>query len=59
MPRDWGGNYRSGVELAMRPRLKWFIHLLMAHGLDRDMSIPTTLLMGLSHFTLIMVVLVE
>jgi len=24
---DWKGNRRSGVALAMRHRLKWFIHL--------------------------------
>jgi len=27
MPRGWEGNRRSGVALAMRHRLKWFIHL--------------------------------
>jgi len=27
MPRDWEGNRRSGVALAMRHGLKWFIHL--------------------------------
>jgi len=27
MPRDWKGNRRSGVALAMRHGLKWFIHL--------------------------------
>jgi len=27
MPRGWEGNRRSGVALAMRHELKWFIHL--------------------------------
>ena len=27
MPQGWEGNGRSGVALAMRHRLKWFIHL--------------------------------
>jgi len=27
MSCDWEGNRRSGVALAMRHRLKWFIHL--------------------------------
>ena len=27
MSCDWEGNRRSGVALAMRPRIKWFIHL--------------------------------
>jgi len=27
MPRGWAGNRRSGVALAMRQELKWFIHL--------------------------------
>jgi len=26
MPRGWEGNRRSGVALAMRHGLKWFIH---------------------------------
>ena len=39
MPCGWEGNRRSGVALAMRQRLKWFIHL-RAHGLDREMSTP-------------------
>jgi len=42
MPCGWEGNRRSGVVLAMRHRLKWFIHL-RAHGLDREMSSPPTL----------------
>ena len=39
MPCGWEGNRRSGVALAMRHRLQWFIHL-RAHGLDREMSTP-------------------
>jgi len=39
MPCDWEGSRRSGVALAMRHRLKWFIRL-RAHGLDREMSTP-------------------
>jgi len=27
MPCGWEGNRRSGVALAMRHRLQWFIHL--------------------------------
>ena len=33
MFRDWEGNRRSGVALAMRHRLEWFIHL-RAQGLS-------------------------
>jgi len=39
MPCGWEGNRRSGNALAMRHRLKWFIHL-WAHSLDREMSTP-------------------
>jgi len=28
MPRDWEGNRRSGITLAMRHGLKWLIHEL-------------------------------
>ena len=42
MPCGWEGNRRSGVALAMRHRLQWFIHL-RAHSL-REMSTPPTLL---------------
>jgi len=42
MPCGWEGNRRSGVALAMLHRLQWFIHL-RAHGLDREMSTPPTL----------------
>ena len=45
MPCSWEGNRRSGVALAMRHRLQWFIHL-RAHGLDREMSTPPTLSCG-------------
>ena len=40
MPCGWEGNRRSGVALAIRHRLQWFIHL-RAHGLDREMSTYT------------------
>ena len=33
MPCGWEGNRMSGVALAMRQRLQWFIHL-RAHDLD-------------------------
>jgi len=36
MPCGWEGNRRSGVALAMRHRLQWFIHL-RAHGLRKNM----------------------
>jgi len=42
MPCGWEGNHGSGVALAMRHRLHWFIHL-QAHGLDSEMSTPSTL----------------
>jgi len=35
MPCGWEGNRMSGVALAMRHRLQWFIHL-RAHGLDSE-----------------------
>jgi len=34
MPCGWEGNRGSGVALAMRHRLQWFIHL-RAHGLRK------------------------
>jgi len=47
--RSSGGDalqlHRSGIALAVRHRLHWFIHL-QAHGLRREMSTPPTLLMG-------------
>jgi len=42
---DWEGNRRSGVALAMRHRLKWFIHL-RAHGLSKGDEHPTNTLHG-------------
>ena len=45
MPCGWEGNSRSGVALAMRHRLQWFIHL-RAHGLDRKISTRPTLSCG-------------
>jgi len=36
-PCGWEGNRRSGVALAMRHRLQWFIQL-QAHSPDREMS---------------------
>ena len=41
----WEGNRRSGVALAKRHRLQWFIQL-RAHGLDREMSTPPMLSCG-------------
>jgi len=43
MPCGREGNRRSGVALAMRHRLQWFIHL-RAHGLVREMNAPPSLL---------------
>jgi len=40
---NWEGNRRSGVALAMRLRLKWFIR---AQGLSKGDKHPPTLLMG-------------
>ena len=40
MSCDWEGNRRSGVALAMRHRLKWFIHL-RAQGLSKGDEHPT------------------
>ena len=44
MPCVWKGNRRSGVALAMRHRLQWFIHLGVL-GLRKVMITPSTLLM--------------
>jgi len=38
MPCGWEGNCRSGVALAMRHKLQWFIYLRV-HDLDREMSL--------------------
>jgi len=40
---DWEGNRGPGVALAMRHRLKWFIHL-RAHGLNKGDEHPTNTL---------------
>ena len=40
MPCGWEGNRRSGVALAMRHRLQWFIHM-RAHGLRKGDEHPT------------------
>jgi len=40
MSCDWEGNRRSGVALALRHRLEWFIHL-RAHGLSKGDEHPT------------------
>jgi len=45
MSCDWEGNRRSGVALAMRHRLKWFIHL-QAEGLSKGDDHPTNSLHG-------------
>jgi len=45
MSCDWEGNRRSGVTLAMRHRLEWFIHLL-AQGLSKGDEHPTSTLHG-------------
>jgi len=39
MPRGWEGNRRSGVALAMRHRLKWFLQL-RADGLRKGDERP-------------------
>jgi len=44
MPCGWKGNRRSGVALAMRHRLQWFIQLGVL-GLRKVMITPSTLLM--------------
>jgi len=44
MSCDWEGNRRSGVALAMRHRLQWFIHL-RAQGLSKGDENPPTLFM--------------
>ena len=52
MPYGWEGNRRPGVALAMRHRLKWFIHL-WAHSLDREMStLPTLSQWSMAHLSL-------
>ena len=39
MPCGWEGNRRSGVALAKRYRLRWFIHL-RAQGLRKEDEHP-------------------
>jgi len=48
MSRDWEGNRRSGVALAMRHRLKWFIHL-WAQCLSKGDEHPTNTVYGIWH----------
>jgi len=45
MSCDWEGNRRSGVALAMRHRLEWFIQL-RAQGLSKGDEHPTNTLHG-------------
>jgi len=40
MSCNWEGNRRSGIALAMRHRVEWFIHL-WAHGLSKGDEHPT------------------
>jgi len=46
MSCDWEGNRRSSVAMAMRHRLKWFIHL-RAQGLSKRDKHPTNTPHGL------------
>ena len=46
MSCDWEGKRRSGIALAMRHELKWFIHL-QAQGLSKGDEHPTNTLHGL------------
>jgi len=48
MPRGWEGNRRSGVALATRHRLQWFIHL-RAHGLRKGDEHPAYTPRGVWH----------
>jgi len=48
MPRGWEGNRRSGVALAMRHRLQWFIHI-RAHGLRKGDEHPAYTPRGVRH----------
>jgi len=45
MSCDWEGNRRSGVALAVRHRLEWFIHL-RAQSLSKGDEHPTNTLHG-------------
>jgi len=40
MSCDWEGKHRSGIALAMRHRLKWFIHL-RTQGISKGDEHPT------------------
>ena len=52
MPCGWEGNRRSGITLAMRHRLQWFIHL-QAHGLRKgDEHRTYALLWSMAHLPL-------
>ena len=48
MPCGWEGNRRSGVALAMRHKLQWFIHL-RAHGLRKGDEHPAYTPRGVWH----------
>jgi len=45
MSCGWEGNRRSGVALAVRHRLQWFIHL-QAHGLRKGDEHPANTFLG-------------
>jgi len=45
MSCDLEGNRRSGVALAVRQRLKWFVHL-RAQGLSKEDEHPTNATYG-------------
>jgi len=49
MSCDWEGNRRSGVALAMRHRLQWFIHL-GAQGLSKGDEHPTNTPYGVWYY---------
>jgi len=49
MPCGWEGNRRSGVALAMRHRLQWFIHLRASHGLRKGDEHPAYTPRGVWH----------
>jgi len=51
MSCDWKGNRRSGVALAMRHRLNWFIHL-RAQGLSKGEEHPTNMVLLLGQLSL-------
>jgi len=49
MSCDWEGNRRSGIALAMRHRLEWFIHLY-AQGLSEGDEHPANSSWGMVLF---------